>query len=453
MYREIYKEMIKWKAKSDRNRKPLILKGARQVGKSWLMVKLGKEEFENMIYINFELNRELISVFEQTLDPHTILEYFSIAFKSKIEPGKTLIVFDEIQLAPKALTSLKYFKEFAPEYHVCCAGSLLGIHRNQPRSFPVGKVEFLDVYPMSFKEFLIANEGEEFIEYNIKQNYKANLDKELQRYLKYYFLIGGMPAAVSKWIETKDFSLVRKEIKEIAESYISDIEKYSGKDVYFRVIDIWDNLASQLSKDTSKYVYGLIKSGARAREYSIAIQWLKDASIVDSVYAIAKPALPLKSYRQLDTFKLYLNDIGLLSYLSDVDTQLILVDNKLFTEYKGALTEQFVYQELRQYFDLGYWSNGNYEIDFLISHNLQVIPIEVKAGLTVNTKSLNFYSEKNKPVVKVKTSLREFDVNDDTINIPLYYLWALKDILDSKIKINSVNNEELEYVKKMGIKF
>lgn len=452
MYREIYSELVKWKNKSDFDRKPLILRGARQVGKSWLMEKLGKDEFEDYIYINFELKNDLISIFDNTINPKDLIEYLSIAFRKKIKPGKTLIIFDEIQMAPRALTSLKYFKEMLPEYHICCAGSLLGIHLSQNRSFPVGKVEFLDVYPMNFKEFLIANGCKDYIDYSIHKNFNAGLDTELQRYLKYYFFIGGMPAAVSKWIETKDFSSVSREIANIADAYISDIEKYSDKNVYFRIIDVWENLATQLSKDNSKYIFGLIKKGARAKDYSIAIQWLKDTAIIDSAYSISKPALPMKAYRELDNFKLYLNDIGLLSYLSGVDTMLILTDNKLFTEYKGALTEQFVFQELRQQFNLGYWASGNYEVDFLISYRNTIIPIEVKAGKTVNTKSLNYYRDKYNPKILVKTSLKEFDINNHVINVPLYYLWGLKDILNSNLTLDEVNKTELEYIKKMGIK-
>lgn len=385
------KKLNIWKNKPDNDRSPLIIQGARQVGKTYVMQKFGEENFENYVYINFEDSQDLYDIFDETLDPKKIIDYLSIYSSKPIIPGKTLIIFDEIQSVPRALTSLKYFNEKAPEYHICCAGSLLGIHLKSGTSFPVGKVEFLDLHPMSFKEFIIANKFERYIDYleglSIDElNNIPNID-DLKYLLRIYFYVGGMPKPVQVWIDTKNFSKVKEEHNKIVKAF-----------------------------QTAK--------------------------------------LPLSAYAEMDIFKLYCLDIGLLSYLSDIDSRLILSSDKLFNEYNGALTEQFIMQELRELGTTFYWTEKNYEVDFIIQQYNKIIPIEVKAGTVVKTKSLDYYNKKYSPELRIKSSLRGFDYNSGVLNLPLYMFWLLPSLLKSLIEIDDFEDEKLkQFIKEMNIKF
>lgn len=459
MYREILDDLCAWKCKSDDNRYPLILQGARQVGKTWVLKEFAKTQFKNYVYVNFENTEELYDIFEETLDPHKILEYLSIFSSQDIIPGETLIIFDEIQTVPRALTSLKYFKEEVPEYHICCAGSLLGIHLKSGTSFPVGKVEFLDIYPMSFKEFIIANGFGKYIDYleklDIDDLKRFSNIQDLKHLLRIYFYVGGMPRPVQTWVDTKNFSKVKSEIKNIAQSYLNDFAKYSDSKTCLKIRQVWDSIPEQLAKEnSSKFTFGIISKSARAKDYEIAIQWLVDASCLTKVNAVKTSKLPLVAYAELDLFKLYCLDIGLLSYLSGLDPQLILTSDKLFSEYNGALTEQFIMQELRNYGKTFYWTEGNYEVDFIIQQYNNVIPIEVKAGTVVKTKSLNYNNEKYTPKIRVKSSLRDFDYNSGVINLPLYVFWLLPSLLKSLLNdTNAINSDLNTFIKKMNITF
>lgn len=459
LYREIMKKLNIWKNKPDNDRSPLIIQGARQVGKTYVMQKFGEENFENYVYINFEDSQDLYDIFDETLDPKKIIDYLSIYSSKPIIPGKTLIIFDEIQSVPRALTSLKYFNEKAPEYHICCAGSLLGIHLKPGTSFPVGKVEFLDLHPMSFKEFIIANKFERYIDYleglSIDElNNIPNID-DLKYLLRIYFYVGGMPKPVQVWIDTKDFSKVKEEHNKIVQSYLNDFSKYSDYATCLKIRQVWNSIPEQLSKEnSSKFVFGLVKKGSRAKDYELAIQWLVDAALLKKVNAVQTAKLPLSAYAEMDIFKLYCLDIGLLSYLSDIDSRLILSSDKLFNEYNGALTEQFIMQELRELGTTFYWTEKNYEVDFIIQQYNKIIPIEVKAGTVVKTKSLDYYNKKYSPELRIKSSLRGFDYNSGVLNLPLYMFWLLPSLLKSLIEIDDFEDEKLkQFIKEMNIKF
>lgn len=459
MYREILDDLIKWKNKSDNERSPLILQGARQVGKTWILKEFAKTQYENYVYVNFENTRELYDIFEETLNPHKILEYLTIFSAQDIIPGKTLIIFDEIQTVPRALTSLKYFKEDAAEYHICCAGSLLGIHLKPGTYFPVGKVEFLDIHPMSFKEFVIANGYGRYISYlkklNIDDLKKFSNIQDLKHLLRVYFYVGGMPKPVQTWVDTKNFSAVKKEIDSIIQSYLNDFAKYSDPETCLKIRQVWNSIPEQLAKESgSKFTFGIVNKSARAKDYEVAIQWLVDSSCLTKINAVKTSKLPLAAYAELDMYKLYCLDIGLLAHLSDLDPKLILTSDKLFKEYNGALTEQFIMQELRNYGKTFYWTEHNYEIDFIIQKNNHIIQIEVKAGTVVKTKSLNYYKEKYNPKIRIKSSLRDFDYNSGVISLPLYLFWLLPSLLDELLNDDKIDNDSLEdFIRKMNITF
>ena len=421
--RKIMKDLIKWK--NNKNRKPLILRGARQVGKTYILKQFGEENYEGVAYFNFDHDTELYNLFENTKDPSRILEQLSFIYGKAIKPEKTLIVFDEIQECPDALNSLKYFQEEANNYHVVSAGSLLGI-RLSHTSFPVGKVDFLNMYPMTFTEFLNADSCSNLVDYMDSIEKIENIPdiffNRIKEKLKVYFIIGGMPEAVSSWVENKDVEKVDKILSDILKSYESDFSKHTTNTEANRISIIWNSMPSQVSKENKKFLYQVVKKGARAREYEGALNWLRDANIVYKVHNVTKPSMPLKSYEDLSAFKVFVNDIGLLRKMTDLDSKIIVEGNKLFEEFKGALTENYIIQTLTATgFNPYYFSFDNrYEIDFLLQHKNEIIPIEVKSNENVNSTSLKIYNDKYDPQLRVRFSMRNLTKDDNLINIPLF---------------------------------
>lgn len=437
MYRKIISELKEWKEK--KNRLPLILKGARQVGKTWILKEFGKQYFDDFLYINFENENGLQSIFEGTINPTRIIEYLSALNHKKIEPEKTLIIFDEIQELPRALTSLKYFAETAPEYAICCAGSLLGVFLHDNISFPVGKVDFLEMQPLDFEEFLIANDEQSILD--ILKNNKLEkipdiFDEKLKDYLKKYFVIGGMPKAVSTWLEEKDFEKVEQIQKNLAESYIRDFSKHTDNATATKIKYIWDSIPTQLAKENRKFVYGLVRNGARAREYENAIDWLKNTGIIRIVNRVkCGDKQPLKAYEDIKAFKIYLLDIGILRVLCELPYETIINGDSIYNEFNGLLTEQFVLQELsalKKINTIYYWTNEyTSEVDFVASYKNFIIPIECKAGINVKAQSLKVYMNEYKPKIALRYSLLNLEHNGEILNIPLYAIWNTKEYLES----------------------
>ena len=437
MYRNAMEKLKKWKDK--KHRLPLILMGARQVGKTWLMKEFGVQCFEEVCYINFENPGQVADIFEGTIVPSRMIELLGAYHGKKIEPEKTLIIFDEIQEVPRALTSLKYFAEEAPEYAICCAGSLLGVTLHEGTSFPVGKVDFITINPLSFDEFLLAN-GEEMLVDWTREHYQEKMPEMLSEkyldYLKKYFIIGGMPTAVSTWLETKDFSEVTERQRRLLLSYENDFSKHAPGNVVPKIHHVWNSIPSQLAKENKKFIYGLAKEGARAREYEDALLWLKDSGIVRRVGLVTGGRLPLKGYEDLKAFKIYLLDVGLLRTLCEIEPEIILDSEAVFKEFMGTLTEQFVLQELQATevaSNIYYWSEGaTSEVDYIFSYKNQVIPVEAKAGLSVHAQSLKVFCKKYEPKTAIRTSLKPFRVDNGLINLPLYQLWNVKAILEAE---------------------
>lgn len=436
MYRSSLQTLKTWKNKKERL--PLILLGARQVGKTWMMKEFGKQCFDDVCYINFENPGSIRDVFEGTIVPSRIIELLGAYHGKKINPEKTLIIFDEVQEVPRALTSLKYFAEEAPEYAICCAGSLLGVTLHGGTSFPVGKVDFITINPMSFEEFLIANNEEMLIEW-VKEHYQEQMPGMLEEkyvdYLKKYFVIGGMPSVVDTWIKTKDFAEVTAKQRRLLLSYENDFSKHAPEQVVPKIHHIWNSIPSQLAKENKKFVYGLAKEGARAREYEDALLWLKDSGMIRRVGRVKGGRMPLKAYEDLKAFKIYHLDVGLLRVLCEIEPEIILDSEAVFKEFMGALTEQFVLQELQT---LGiaptiyYWSEGaSSEVDFIFSYKNQIVPVEAKAGLVVHAQSLRVFCNKYEPKTAIRTSLKSYRVENHLLNLPLYQLWNTKEILEN----------------------
>lgn len=433
MYRKIMPKLIEWK--NNKNRKPLILHGARQVGKTYIIKQFGEENYESVAYFNFDHDKELYNLFENTKDPIRILEQLYFVYGKAIIPGKTLIVFDEIQECPNALNSLKYFAEEANEYHIVTAGSLLGI-RLSHTSFPVGKVDFMDMYPMTFSEFLEADGCKNLVDYmqSIKEieNIPNIFFDKLSEKLKAYFIIGGMPEVVKSWINEKDMEKVNKLQSNILRAYESDFSKHTSNTEANRISIIWNSIPSQISKENKKFLYQVAKEGARAREYESALNWLKDANIVNKVYNISKPSMPLISYNDLSAFKIYLADVGLLRKMTDLDSKIIIEGNRLIEEFKGALTENYVLQTLTAiglnpyYFTF----DNRYEIDFLIQCKNEIIPIEVKSSENITNASLKIYNEKYNPEVRIRFSMRNLTKDGNLINIPLFMIEYIEELLN-----------------------
>lgn len=424
MDRTAIEELHKWKAR--RNKKPLIIRGARQVGKTWLMKEFGRVAFNKAVYISFDNNQRMTELFSSDLDVQRIIIGLELYSGQKINPADTLLIFDEIQEVPKALTSLKYFNENAPEYQIVCAGSLLGVALHQGTSFPVGKVEFLDLYPLSFTEFLAAMGNARYVEVLQKNDFHmaTTFKQTYIDMLKYYYYVGGMPEAVHNFSENKDFTEVRKIQQRILDAYEQDFSKHAPHDVVPRIRMLWNSIPAQLTKENKKFIYGLIKEGARAKEYEQAMLWLTDCGLVHKVHRVNAPSLPLKAYEDLKSFKLFLLDVGLLSCMVRLKQSTLLDGNELFKEFKGALTEQYVLQQLKMVNELEtyYWTNdrGGAEIDFVVDNGSTVIPIEVKAETNLKAKSLKAYREKFQPEVSVRTSMSDYKREEWLLNLPLY---------------------------------
>ncbi|MDH8701040.1 putative AAA+ superfamily ATPase [Dysgonomonadaceae bacterium PH5-43] len=418
-----------WKLKT--NRKPLIVKGARQVGKTWLLKEFGKREYTQTAYVNFETSKLLQSIFIDDFNINRIISAIQIETGVQINPENTLIILDEIQEAEGALTSLKYFQENAPEYHVVAAGSLLGVALHSTKSFPVGKVDFLNLYPLSFPEFLLALQQKPLFDLLYSQDWsliKTFKDKYIQLLRQYYY-IGGMPEAVSSYIINNDFSEVRSIQKNILESYEQDFSKHAPDDIVPRIRMLWNSIPAQLAKENKKFIYGLIKSGSRAKEYELALSWLIDSGLVHQVKRISKPAIPLKAYADNSAFKLYIVDLGLLAAMGDIDVKTLLDGNNIFEEFKGSLTEQYVLQQIvtNPNIPIYYWSaeQASAEIDFVIQYDGKVVPIEVKAEENLKAKSLKSYYNKYKPTLAVRTSMSDYREEDWLVNIPLYSIGSM----------------------------
>ena len=418
-------KLIDWK--NDKNRKPLILKGARQVGKTYILQEFGANYYENTAYFNFDHDYGLAELFLNTKDPKRIIEQLSLAAGKKINPNTTLIIFDEIQECPNALNSLKYFCEEASEYHVACAGSLLGI-RLSKISFPVGKVDFLNLYPMTFSEFLIADGAENLVlaMRQIKEIQKIPklFEDQLIEKLKVYYIIGGMPEAVSSWVNDKDIEKVNKIQKNILDSYENDFSKHTDASEANKISLIWNGIPSQLAKENKKFIYQVIKEGARAREYEGSLNWLNDANLISKCYLVRKCAFPLKAYNDLSAFKIYMNDVGLLRRMSNLDSKIILEGNKLLEEFKGAFTENYVANMLTYVLDEApnYYTFDRNKIDFVMKRNNRIIPIEVKSNKSTNHNSLTKYNMNNDNEISFRFSLNNLSKDGKIINIPLYFI-------------------------------
>lgn len=429
MYREKINDLIAWKNSS--NRKPLIVRGARQVGKTYLIKEFGKTYYKQCLYINFEYDRQLQNLFTDDFDINRIISILQIYSKIKINPEDTLIVFDEVQEAERGLTSLKYFCEEAPEYHIIAAGSLLGMGLHSKISFPVGKVSFIDLRPLSFYEFMEAI-GENLLLQELKQkNWKtvSLFHNKLITMLKTYFYVGGMPEVVKTYIDTKDFDAVRKIQNDIINSYEADFSKHAPTDVVPRIRMVWQSIPSQLSKENKKFIYGVIREGARAKEFELAIEWLVNCGLVLKCQRVTSPQLPLIAYQQQAIFKLYLLDIGLLGAMSYLNPKIIIENEGIFVEYKGAFSEQYVMQELRLEKEryIAYWTNdkSTTEVDFIIQNNENIIPIEVKSGTNIQSRSFKLFCEKYKPTTAIRSSMTEYHEEDWMTNVPLYSIESI----------------------------
>jgi len=432
--RLITNKLIAWKNRQDR--KPLILKGVRQCGKTYILKEFGAEHYEDVAYFNFEGNPALAERFDQDLDPKRILLELGILAKKPIKPASTLIIFDEIQFCNKALTSLKYFYEQAPEYHIVSAGSLLGISLAKPLSFPVGKVDFLTLYPLNFYEFVLAHEEQMLLDYLEEINLTAPIPQmfadKLQTLLKTYYVTGGMPEVVAKWVASQDVSEVERIQDLILNSYELDFAKHAPAVDFPKLALIWKSIPDQLAKESGKFVYGHVKPGARAKDLEDALQWLLSAGMAYKVCKIEKPAIPLSAYSNQSYFKLYMSDIGLLRRMSRLPATAIFAESSLYSEFKGALTENFVLSELiNLQGDVPYyWKSGNTaEVDFIAQFGERIVPIEVKAATNVKSRSLRVYREKYKPEISVRTSMLNLKKDDGLVNIPLYMIWALGKML------------------------
>lgn len=431
MKRKLLNNLIEWK--NDKNHKPLVLEGARQVGKTWLMKEFGRTQYKKVAYINFDRNEKMCKVFEADLDTNRLITAIELDVEFKITPEDTLIIFDEIQECPRAITSLKYFNEDAPQYDIIAAGSLLGVAHHFGTGFPVGKVEFLRLYPLSFTEFLDAMGKEQFVELIEKQDFEMIklFNTKFEDLLKQYTYIGGMPEVVQDFVNNKDFKKVRTIQKRILSSYEKDFSKHIPANTVEKVRMLWSSVPTQLAKDNKKFIYNAIKKGARAKEFETALTWLKDAGLIYQVYKITKPGLPIGAYEDLDSFKLFVLDVGLLGALVNLDAKTILDRYEIFQEFKGAMAEQYVLQQFKTIKDLPvyYWTNetSRSEVDFVIQLNSKVVPVEVKAATNLRARSLKIYMEQFKPELALRTSLADYKKIDNLIDLPLYTIECIKE--------------------------
>lgn len=424
MYRTAIEKLLKWK--QNKHRKPMIIEGARQVGKTWLMKEFGQQAYADTVYINFDSNSRMAELFASDLDTERLIMGLELYAGHKIDPDNTLLIFDEVQEVPRALSSLKYFYENAPQYHIVCAGSLLGIALHQGTSFPVGKVDFMNLYPLSFREFLMANGQERFAELIDKRDFQMITSFKLTYIdaLKHYYYVGGMPEAVQSFAENKDFNEVREIQRRILMAYEQDFSKHAPNEIVPRLRMIWNSIPSQLAKKNKKFIYGLVREGARAKDYEAAIMWLSDCGLVHKISRVNTAGIPLRAYEDLKAFKLFVVDVGLLGCMAGLRQHTLLDGNDLFVEFKGALTEQYVCQQLKNIEDLDiyYYTNdrGSCEIDFVVDTGGKIVPVEVKAEVNLRAKSLKSYQEKFSPEISVRTSMADYKKEEWLVNLPLY---------------------------------
>lgn len=433
MQRYALKHLIDWKNK--KNHKPLVIQGARQVGKTWLMQEFGKKYYEQVAYINFDVDMKSRGIFNTDYDTERLIMDIGLATKTKINPENTLIILDEIQECPRALTSLKYFQENAPQYDIIVAGSLLGVACHEGTGFPVGKVSFMNLYPLSFEEFLLAMGEERFVELLRKKDFKTIklFNNKYEKLLKQYCYVGGMPEVINDFIENKDFESVRDIQKEILTAYEEDFTKHIPANTVAKIRLLWKSIPAQLCKENKKFIYGAAKEGARARDFEAALSWLINSGLVYRVNKITKPDLPITAYEDFNSFKLFVLDVGLLGAMTDLQADTIIDGNRIFEEFKGAIAEQYVLQQFKTIKDLPvfYWSNetSRAEIDFVIQIKSDVVPVEVKAERNLQAKSLKVYMEKFKPNYAIRTSMADYKKTNSLIDIPMYVIEIIKEEL------------------------
>lgn len=433
MQRYALKHLIDWKNK--KNHKPLVIQGARQVGKTWLMQEFGKKYYEQVAYINFDVDVKSREIFDVDYDTERLIMDIGLATKTKINAENTLIIFDEIQECPRALTSLKYFRENAPQYDIIVAGSLLGVACHEGTGFPVGKVSFMNLFPLSFEEFLLAMGEGRFVELLNKKDFKTIklFNNKYEKLLKQYCYVGGMPEIVQDFVENKDFESVRNLQKEILSAYEEDFTKHIPTNTVAKIRLLWKSIPAQLSKENKKFIYGAAKEGARARDFEAALSWLINSGLVYRVNKITKPDLPITAYEDFNSFKLFVLDVGLLGAMTDLQADTIIDGNRIFEEFKGAIAEQYVLQQFKTIKDLPvfYWSNetSRAEIDFVIQIKSDVVPVEVKAERNLQAKSLKVYIEKFKPNYAIRTSMADYKKTNSLIDIPIYAIEIFKEEL------------------------
>ena len=430
MKRNAMQSLINWK--NDPERKPLILRGARQVGKTWLMKEFGQTCYANYVYFNFDEEDELKSIFQANKNPHRIIELLSMISGEKIQPGETLILFDEIQECPEALNTLKYFKEKANEYHVVSAGSLLGTILAQPKSYPVGMVNLLDIFPLTFDEFLEATDPALYTYYDSiqkEQTIEEIFHSRLSEACNYYFIIGGMPECVSSWIKYKDPARISQIQRELIEIYENDFSKHNGKINSGRILLVFRSIVAQLAKPNEKFMYGAVREGGRARDFEEAIEWLVSAGMLNRIYNVSKMEHPLSAFDKLDQFKLFVFDTGLLKHMAGIDNSAILLKSSY--QFKGALTENYILQQLQGQFEIAprYYSDKNSEIDFVLQNGTDIIPVEVKAGEDKSAPSFKRYVAENHPAAALRFSKRGYRKDGDITNLPLYLVCKTRDLL------------------------
>lgn len=442
MKRNLMKSLKEWK--NSPYRKPLILSGARQVGKTWLMKEFGRTEYTSTVYVNFDQDINAAGLFEGSINPDRIILGLRALSGMEIDPDNTLIIFDEVQEAPRALTSLKYFCEEAPQYSIIAAGSLLGVALHAGTSFPVGKVDRMHLYPLNFQEFLYAM-GEDAAAEILQtkdQRMITVLREKLSDLLRQYYYVGGMPEAVNYYKDNKEFTGVRQIQKNLLAYYQQDFSKHAEPRLTERLNLVWSSIPAQLAKENRKFIYGQVRQGARAKDFELAIQWLSDCGLIHVIHRVTKPGYPLKAYEDLNAFKIYLLDVGLLGAMADLSSNTIVEGNRIFTEFKGALAEQYVLQELiaEDHLNPMYYSaeNSRMEIDFIVQKGDEVIPIEVKAEENLRAKSLRSYCEKYKPKTAVRFSMSDYREQDWMVNVPLYEInWLIEQGKDSEMKWHS----------------
>ena len=421
MKRHAMERLVEWK--NSKRRKPLILRGARQVGKTWLMKEFGRTHFENTAYVNFDNNERMRTLFDGDYDISRLIDGLQVETDEKIDPQTTLLVFDEVQEVPKALSSLKYFYENSPELVIMAGGSLLGVALHPGTSFPVGKIDFHHLYPLSFSEFLAGLGEESLAELLRKKDWKliAAFKSKYTDLLRKYYYVGGMPEAVAEYSQSRDYDEVRRIHKQILFTYEQDFSKHAPANAVPRIRNIWNSIPAQLSRESKKFSAGIVQKGSRLSDHELALQWLSDCGLLSKVKQVSKPAIPLSSC-ETNFYKVFMHDVGLLSTISDLDKKTLLEGNRIFEELKGALTEQYVFQEMvAKGITPFYWSSrGTAEVDFVFLHGSDVFPIEVKAEENLQSKSLKVYNERFAPPISFRTSMKDYRRESWLMNIPLY---------------------------------